>query len=175
MVSGLSMPTSSFSLGITIRESTYFISSSIPRSAWAIFCSRSNRKGLVTTATVRMFISWAICATTGAAPVPVPPPIPAVMNTISAPFRELAISSLFSSAERCPTSGLLPAPRPRVSFAPIWILVVALELFSAFASVFTAIYSIFLTPAFTMQFRALPPPPPTPITLIFTCGSNASS
>ena len=35
---------------------------------------------------VKQFISRAISATTGAAPVPVPPPIPAVTNTRSAPF-----------------------------------------------------------------------------------------
>ena len=42
-------------------------------------------KGFVTTATVSMPSSRAICATTGAAPVPVPPPMPAAMNTRSAP------------------------------------------------------------------------------------------
>ena len=41
--------------------------------------------GRVTTATVRMPSSLASCATTGAAPVPVPPPMPAVMNSMSAP------------------------------------------------------------------------------------------
>ncbi len=35
-----------------------------------------------------------ISATTGAAPVPVPPPIPAVIKTIWAPFRAVAISIL---------------------------------------------------------------------------------
>ena len=175
MVSGLSRPSSSFSFGITIRESTYFRSSEIPFSAWSIFCSRSNANGLVTTATVRMPASCARRATTGAAPVPVPPPMPAVINTISAPFSAASISSLFSSALFSPTSGLLPAPRPLVSFAPIWILVVALELFSAFASVLTAIYSMSCTSEDAMQFSAFPPPPPTPITLIFTSGSNASS
>ena len=49
----------------------------------------SNGNGLVTTATVRMPISLASCATTGAAPVPVPPPMPAVMNTMSAPSQRL--------------------------------------------------------------------------------------
>ena len=46
----------------------------------------SKRKGLVTTATVKMSISLATSAITGAAPVPVPPPMPAVINTMSAPF-----------------------------------------------------------------------------------------
>ena len=44
-------------------------------------------KGIVTMATVRMPNSRAALAITGAAPVPVPPPIPAVMNTILVPSR----------------------------------------------------------------------------------------
>ena len=60
IVSGLSRPQRSFSLGITISESTYFLSSAIPLSAWSIFCSLSKRNGFVTTATVRMSISFAI-------------------------------------------------------------------------------------------------------------------
>ena len=53
----------------------------------------SKANGLVTTATVRMPSSRATSATTGAAPVPVPPPMPAVMNTMLAP----AISSVMRS------------------------------------------------------------------------------
>ena len=55
---------------------------------------------------------------TGAAPVPVPPPLPAVMKTMSAPFSTSSISSRCSSAAMRPTSGSLPAPSPRVSVAP---------------------------------------------------------
>jgi hypothetical protein len=54
-------------------------------------------------------------ATTGAPPVPVPPPSPAVTNTMSAPLRTSSISSRWSSAALRPTSGSAPAPRPRVS------------------------------------------------------------
>ena len=50
----------------------------------------SKWKGLVTTPTVRMPISRAICAMTGAAPVPVPPPMPAVTKHICAPWQMLA-------------------------------------------------------------------------------------
>ena len=46
----------------------------------------------------------------GAAPVPVPPPMPAVMNTMSASSRALEICVRFSSADWRPTSGLEPAP-----------------------------------------------------------------
>ena len=48
-------------------------------------CVPSKWKGLVTTPTVRMPCSRAARAMTGAAPVPVPPPMPAVMNTMLAP------------------------------------------------------------------------------------------
>ena len=79
----------------------------------------SKPKGLVTMATVRISISFAARATIGAAPVPVPPPIPAVTNTISAPVSISLISSMDSSAERAPISGLAPAPKPLVIFSPI--------------------------------------------------------
>ena len=54
----------------------------------------------------------AISATTGAPPVPVPPPLPAVMKTMSAPFSTSSISSRWSSAAWRPISGSEPAPRP---------------------------------------------------------------
>ena len=49
--------------------------------------------GIVTTATVMISKSLANSATTGAAPVPVPPPIPQVINNISA-FSILSDKSL---------------------------------------------------------------------------------
>ena len=60
----------------------------------------------------------------GAAPVPVPPPIPAVMKTIcvSAP-KIFLISSMFSMAALRPTSGKAPAPLPLVRLAPKVIFV----------------------------------------------------
>ena len=75
-------------------------------------------KGFVTTAIVKIPNSLAILATTGAAPVPVPPPIPAVINTISAPSNASVISCWASSAAFSPTEGSPPAPRPAVDFAP---------------------------------------------------------
>ena len=45
--------------------------------------------GFVTQATVSAPSSFAMAATTGAAPVPVPPPMPAVMKTMSAPGQGL--------------------------------------------------------------------------------------
>ena len=78
----------------------------------------SNLKGLVTTATVRAPNSFAIDAITGAAPVPVPPPIPAVIKTISAPVNNSSIAILSLSAALLPISGSAPAPRPFVRPLP---------------------------------------------------------
>ena len=54
----------------------------MPASATRMRREPSNWKGLVTTATVRMPNSLATRAITEAAPVPVPPPMPAAMNTM---------------------------------------------------------------------------------------------
>ena len=103
---------SSFSFNTTISESTLASNSAKPRSALVMRRPPSNSKGLVTTPTVKMPISLAMRAITGAAPVPVPPPMPAVMNSMCAPSIALRISSTANSAASRPLSGLLPAPRP---------------------------------------------------------------
>ena len=115
----LSMMLSSLWLGMITSVSTFFFSSAIPFSALLILFLPSKLKGFVTTPTVRIPSSLEIAAILGAAPVPVPPPIPAVMNTISEPRRACAISSCVSSTDFSPISGLPPAPRPLVSFSPI--------------------------------------------------------
>ena len=79
----------------------------------------SKLKGLVTIATVKIPNFFAICAITGVAPVPVPPPIPAAINSISAPEIASIIFSSSSIAACFPVSGLDPAPRPLVSTSPI--------------------------------------------------------
>ena len=68
--------------------------------AWACSARRppSNPKGRVTTPTVSAPSSRAISAMTGAEPVPVPPPSPAVTNTMSAPFSASFSSSRVSIA-----------------------------------------------------------------------------
>jgi len=71
--------------------STTALSASSPASACSIRFRPSKVKGLVTTATVRIPRSFASDATTGAAPVPVPPPSPAVMKTMSAPLKRRVI------------------------------------------------------------------------------------
>jgi len=162
----LSTISKSLSFGITIRVSTLSLSFSIPDTALIIRFFASNLNGFVTTPTVRIPCSLAIFATTGAAPVPVPPPIPQVTNTISAPLTAADNSSALSSAAFSPISGCAPAPSPFVSFSPICINVGALQSCNACLSVFTPINST--PPIFSsiMRFTALLPAPPTPITII---------
>ena len=156
---------------MTISVSTASFNFSIPESALTIRAFASNLKGFVTTPTVRMSISFAIFATTGAAPVPVPPPMPQVTNTISAPLIAFVKSSTLSSAAFSPISGCAPAPRPLVSFSPIWISVGALHNIKACLSVLTPMNST--PPIFSsiILFTALFPAPPTPITIIFALES----
>ncbi len=108
------------SFEIVIKASTVFFSSSIPCSAWIILFFPSKLKGRVTTPIVSAPSLLAISATTGAAPLPVPPPIPAVIKTILASSKTLEIKFLSSSAAFLPISGSPPAPKPRVVNFPIW-------------------------------------------------------
>ena len=106
------------SLLITSRASTCLDISSTPSSAWSILRSPSKRNGMVTIPTVRIPNSLETRAMTGAAPVPVPPPIPAVMNAIRVPSLSIVrMSSMLSSAAWRAFSGLLPAPSPSL---PNW-------------------------------------------------------
>ena len=79
--------------GTTISVSTSAASASMPFSAAARRREPSKPNGLVTTPTVSAPSSRAIRATTGAAPVPVPPPSPAVMNTMSEPLSSAFVRS----------------------------------------------------------------------------------
>ena len=78
---------------MTIRVSTFSLSFWIPVSACTARRLPSKPKGRVTTPMVRAPTDLAISAMTGAAPVPVPPPLPAVMNTMSAPLSTSSSSS----------------------------------------------------------------------------------
>ena len=89
----LSMIDSSLSFGITTIESLSFLSSSSPALASFSLFGASNIKGFVTIDIVNASTSLAIFAIIGAAPVPVPPPRPAEINTISAPVSAFFISS----------------------------------------------------------------------------------
>ena len=75
-----------------MTASTASLSFSKPWFAWFCLFLPSQVNGFVTTAIVKIPSSLAIFATTGAAPVPVPPPIPAVINTISEPSKAFVIS-----------------------------------------------------------------------------------
>ncbi len=139
----------------------------MPSVAWRARWVPSNSNGRVTTPTVSAPISvLAISAITGAAPVPVPPPSPAVTNTMSAPFSASLMSSRDSAAAPEPTSGLAPAPRPWVDSWPMLSLMSASHIASAWASVLAAMNSTPRSPASTMRLTALVPPPPTPTTLM---------
>src|SRR5213075_1508545 len=174
---GIPLPTTASrrSLGTTTMVSTCLRISAIPISACRMRLRPSNRNGLVTIPIVSAPRSRAICEMMGAAPVPVPPPMPQVTNTRSAFWRECSTSSRFSSMAWRPISGLAPAPRPRVSFFPICTFTSALLLSRACASVFTEMNSTPWSPSSTMRFRALPPPPPTPTTFIRAFCDTVSS
>ena len=92
----------------------------MPSSAERLRLRPSKVNGLVTTPTVSAPSSRAMLAMTGEAPVPVPPPMPAAMNTMSAPRKHVVDQLLATLRRRAgPTCGLPPAPRPRVSFSPM--------------------------------------------------------
>jgi hypothetical protein len=157
---------SSRSLGMTMRVSTSSRSSSMPVSAEMARRRPSKPNGRVTTPMVSAPIDRAIRATTGAPPVPVPPPSPAVTKTMSAPRRTSSISSAWSSAALLPTSGLAPAPRPRVSSRPTSSLTSASDMSRAWASVLIAMNSTPLRPTSIIRLTAFTPPPPMPTTLM---------
>ena len=90
------------SLGIVMSVSTWALSSSAAFSATSLRLLPSKVNGLVTTPMVSAPDSFAIWATTGAAPDPVPPPSPAVMKTMSESASAVATFSESSSAERWP-------------------------------------------------------------------------
>ncbi len=160
------------SLGTTIRVSTSAASSSMPFSAWVPRRLPSKLNGLVTIPTVSAPTSRASRATTGAAPLPVPPPAPAATKTMSEPLSRRLILSCSSKAERWPTSGSAPAPRPRVCSSPMWTVTSATQSCSDCRSVLTAMNSTPGMRASTMRLTALTPAPPTPTTLITGwCGS----
>ena len=157
---------SSRSFGMTISVSHWLRSSSMPVSActWRRLPSKEN--GRVTTPMVSAPSLRAMLATTGAPPVPVPPPSPQVTKTMSAPLSTSSISSRWSSAAFLPTSGLAPAPRPRVSSRPTSSLTSASLISSACASVLIAMNSTPLSPTSIIRLTALTPPPPMPTTLM---------
>src|SRR6266566_4574049 len=71
-------------------------------------------------------------------------------------------------------AGSAPQPRPLVKLAPSCRMVLACDFLSACASVLALMNSTPSILADTMWSTALPPPPPTPITLITACWPNVS-
>jgi hypothetical protein len=157
---------SSRSFGMVIRVSTSSRSDAIPASAWLDRRRPSKVNGRVTTPIVSAPSERAIRATTGAPPVPVPPPSPAVTKTMSAPLSTSSISSAWSSAALRPTSGSAPAPSPRVSSRPTSSFTSASLISSAWASVLIAMNSTPLSPTSIIRLTAFTPPPPIPTTLM---------
>ena len=106
------------SLGITIRESTKGLRFSIPASAIFILLLPSKEKGLVTIATVKIFISLANFAIKAVAALPVPPPIVEVKNKKSVPLKTFLIKAKLSFIAFSPSSIFPPHPSPFVVDGP---------------------------------------------------------
>lgn len=115
----LGATSSSLSFGITITVSAASFSFSSPFSAFSLLRIPSAENGSVATAMVSASSFLARLDMTGADPVPVPPPSPQVMNTMSDPVNFFLISSSLSSADDCPMFGSPPAPSPRQVSLPI--------------------------------------------------------
>src|SRR5258707_14854955 len=96
------------SLGMTMTVSTALMSSCSACSACSMRRLPSNANGLVTTATLSAPSSLASEATTGAAPLPVPPPRPAVMKIMSQPSSAPIIFFRASNPALRPTSRFRP-------------------------------------------------------------------
>ena len=109
------------SFGMTITVSATSRRRSRPISAFSIRVALSLVNGKVTIAIVNAPTSFATFATTGADPVPVPPPRPAVTNTMLLPDKTCLIWSSDSIAASSPRCGIAPAPRPLVVWRPIKI------------------------------------------------------
>mmetsp|Transcript_61533 Transcript_61533/g.148197 ORF Transcript_61533/g.148197 Transcript_61533/m.148197 type:complete len:409 (+) Transcript_61533:464-1690(+) len=174
---------SSRSLETTMRMSVCSSKRRMAASACSARTRPSKANGVVTTPIVRQPAARARLATTGAAPEPVPPPMPAVTKTMSASLTTALISAADSRALASPTWGLPPAPSPR-AVRPIWMMLPASDWSSACASVLHAMYSMHdsrSTPRSRPATRlsVLPPPPPTPTSLIVhgdsPWGSGSSS
>ena len=94
------------------------------------------KNGLVTIPTVSIPLSLANLAITEAPPVPVPPPMPAVINNMSQWSNFLDISPIDSSVAILPISGSEPVPNPLVNEIPNSILLAEQDLLRDWVSVF---------------------------------------
>jgi len=119
--------------------STFCLSSSYQAIACFHLLCHSKEKGFVITQIVKIHISFAISATTGAAQVQVHHHKPQVIKTISAHSNADLISSLLSSAAVFQASGTHHAQSHLVAAFQIAIFFSASEVVNACASVFIAI------------------------------------
>ena len=127
----------------------------------------SNWNGLVTTPTVRMPISRAARAMTGAAPVPVPPPMPAVTNTMCDAGEVIADFLDRLLGGRAADLGLRAGAEALGDLqAHLDDAVGAATSVSACASVLATTKSTPARPDVIMLLTALPPAPPTPHTVM---------
>ena len=154
----------SLSFWTTSSASTFSRIASSPRRAFIIFWRPSKAKGMVTMPIVSMPISLATRATTGPAPVPVPPPIDAVTKAILVPSLNISrIRSNDFSASSRPLSGSPPAPKPS---SPSCSLTGTGQFTSCWLSVLHTRNVTFSMPSSHIFLTALQPPPPTPTTLM---------
>ena len=141
---------------------------STPCSATRSFRFPSKENGTVTTPMESMPNFFTSRAMTGAAPVPTPPPMPAVMNTRSTSFKTCSSRAISFSAAFSPISATPPVPRPFVKRSPICktSIPASFSSESCFASVLTPNNSMPGILSSASLSRTLFPPPPTPTTLI---------
>ena len=128
----------------------------------------SDANGSVTTATVSAPAFFAASAMMGAEPVPVPPPMPQVMNTRDASPMAAFMSSMDSWAAFSPTAGFEPAPLPLLTCLPSIIFLLARTLSRCLASVFMAMRLTPEVPRSKSLSKVLLPLPPAP-TMYILC------
>jgi hypothetical protein len=121
----LSITLKILSFGITIKVSTAHLIFANHSSAFTSLLFHSKLKGLVTTQIVKIHISFAMFAITGAAHVPVHHHIPQVMNTISVSCNMFFTSASLSSAAFLHISGFAHAPNHFVKFNQIFTFLCA--------------------------------------------------
>ena len=155
------------SLGMTMRVSTFSLRIWMPFSACMARRRPSKVNGRVTTPMVSAPRPLAISANTGAAPGAGAPTLAGGdEDHVGALEGLLDLGPVLLGGHARPTSGSLPAPRPRVSWRPMSSLRSASLISSAWASVLAAMNSTLRSPESIMRLTALTPPPPTPTTLM---------
>ncbi|MCL2148428.1 MAG: hypothetical protein FWH47_03710 [Methanomassiliicoccaceae archaeon] len=101
----------------------------------------SKENGLIPITNVIMLLRAHISATTGAAPVPVPPPSPATMKTASCPLTASSILSSWILAHFLPSLASPLVPSPFVTALHMYTFLSAAVSSRAFLSVFMAMVS----------------------------------